>query len=136
MEELAFDMNATRLKKRAETYENFSSSKQRFDQLRFFQAINGNLVLRGREGRPDKIFRLDLAWKRFCTWYSILKRWYLSGFQSQCEQLKLVVEEMGAKIQECIAQRVALNEVPQWFTPKKSEWLGHVVQHLKKGEFF
>lgn len=132
MAELEFDMDATRLKKRAEMYENFSSSKQRFDELRFFEVINGNLVLRGKEGRPDKIFRLDVAMKRFTTWYKILKRWWGTGYQAQCDELKMVVEEMGAKIQEAIAQRIALNEVPAWFTPKLSEWLSHVVQHLKK----
>lgn len=38
---------------------------QSFSAIGMLQAVNGNIVLRGREGGRDRLYRLDLAWERF-----------------------------------------------------------------------
>lgn len=100
-----FTSSDERLKKKAQTYENLSASKQRFDQIRRLEAINGEVVLRGKEGRRDKVYPLMMAIKRFAKWYQICMSWYAKGFTTQIDQLKLVLEQLGSKIIEAIVQR-------------------------------
>lgn len=136
MSDFTIDLNKmmaqTRLKKKATQYENFSSSKQTFDELRFIEAINGNLVLRGRNHRPDKIIPFNIAWKRFWTFYSMCCNWMNHGFKTQCEQLKQVLQEWGAKIQEAVSQRIAFGQKPDWFTPEASQKLSTAIKNLKE----
>lgn len=127
--------NDYRLKKKAETYQNLSASKQRFDEIRRLQAINGDVVLRGKEGRRDKIFPLHLAVKRFSNWYKICKSWSEKGFKGQIEELKLVLEELGSKIIEAIVQRQtgaqALTPLPPYVDTKFVLQLQAYVQEIK-----
>ena len=84
-----------------------SHTKFPFDQVRFLEARNGNLVLRGKNGRRDSIYLLPTACRRFSKWYQIFRRWERLGYKSQGEELKLVLENMGSVIQEAVAQRLA-----------------------------
>ena len=88
-----------------EVYQNLSASKQRFDQIRRLQAINGEVVLRGKQGRRDKVYPLALAIKRFSKWFVICRSWHEKGFTGQTQELKLVLQQLGAKIVEAIVQR-------------------------------
>lgn len=124
-----------RLKKQAPVYENLSASKQRFDEIRRLEAINGQVVLRGKEGRRDKIFPLALAIKRFSKWYVICKSWSEKGFKDQIDELKLVLEELGSKIVEAIVQRqtgtIAVTPLPKFVDTKFVLQLQSYIDQVK-----
>lgn len=101
------------VKKSQKMYQNLSASRQSFDQIRFFQVINGNIVLRGQNGRRDTIYPLAKACQRFSRWFQIFMLWETTGFHVQCDELKQVLEQLGAKIQQAVSQRLGgVGEAP------------------------
>ena len=124
-------MNEQRLKEKPQTYQSFGQSKQTFNQVGMFEAIDGYVILRGRRGRRDKIYPPEQAFKRLTSFYKIYLDWTKNGFDSQCQELRLVLQQFLAKFQESMAQRIATNEVPQWFTPVVSAYLVKMIQRLK-----
>lgn len=99
--------NDYRLKKEATQYQSMSHAKFTFDQVRRLQSINGNVVLRGKQGRRDTIYPLPTACKRFARWYPIWVRWEQKGFHVQSQQLKLVLQDLGVRIRQAVKQRLA-----------------------------
>jgi len=88
-------------------YADFGSSKQSFPNVRLFEAINGNLVLRGQNGERDHIYPLAKACKMFFRMFDTYSYWMLHGFATQCDEMKPVLYELGRKIQEAVAERLA-----------------------------
>lgn len=116
----------------APQYENFSSSKQRFDEVGMFVAEAGFVMLKGRNGRPDMIYPLEKAMKRIFSMARIYFEWMHNGFVSQCEQLREVLLEFACKFQQAMAQRIGLGmTVPKWFTPFVSDKLAKLINRLK-----
>lgn len=122
------------VKKEQKFSQNFSQSKQTFDQVRFLQAVNGNIVLRGRNGRRDQIYLLPRACMRFWRMYFIWKKWMQGGFTTQCDQLGQVLQNWGAAIQEAIIQRLSANgqlgPIPKWCDAKFMAKLSQAVLSL------
>lgn len=100
-------MDDKEVKKSTGLYQDFAHSKQTFPNVRFFEAINGNVVLRGKDGARDRIYPLPKACKRFWAMMDAYSFWKLNGFTTQCEELKLVLYELGRKIQQAVAQRLS-----------------------------
>ena len=119
------------VKKRQITmYDDFSTSRQSFDQIRMFEAINGNIVLRGRNGRRDTIYPLQKAAKRFSRWYAIFCQWEAKGFHRQTDELQQVLEQLGHKIQQAVSQRLGgSGEPPPAFVDAK--FMAHLNQAIK-----
>ena len=108
------------VKKESGLYESFAQSKQTFPKVRLLEAINGNLVLRGRKGQRDVLYPIAKACKMFFKMFEVYTYWRSNGFLSQCDELKLVVYELGRKIQEAIAARVGGQaEAPPAFVDAK-----------------
>ena len=124
-------LNEQRLKEKAPRFDSFGESKQTFNQVGMFQAIDGFVVLRGRRGRRDQIYPPEQAFKRLTSFYRIYLEWSKNGFFKQCQELRLVLEEFLRKFQQSMAQRIATGAVPPWFTPKISEGVTKMVQRLK-----
>ena len=123
------------VKKSVPVYDNLSSSKQTFDQVRYLEAINGDVVLRGKQGRRDQLYPLHRASRRFWRWYLIYTKWMKAGFDTQCDELKQVLEMLGAKIQEAIVQRMTgkglFGVVPKWADAKYMAQLNKAILSLK-----
>ena len=130
-EQFKIDMTEQRLKEKAPCFESFGDSKQTFNQVGMFQAIDGFVILRGRRGRRDQIYPPEQAFKRLTSFFKIYLDWTKNGFSNQCQELRLVLQEFLCKFQESMAQRIATNEVPQWFTPVVSAYLVKMIQRLK-----
>lgn len=132
--EVILPRNNTRLKKRAKQYQNFSSSHQSFDEIKFIEAVDGVVILRGKEGRPDHMYPLSLISQRFWRWFGIYKNWMKDGFTTQCDELGQVLEMIGARIQEAIVQRTKGNTlfpVPDWVSPKYLTELSKALLQLQ-----
>lgn len=121
------------VKKSQNMYDSFGQSRQTFPKIGMLEAINGNIVLRGRRGRRDQIYPLLLAAQRFSKWFSIWRRWQKNGFHTQNQELKLVLIEFGAKIQQAIAQRLGghAEPPPEQIGPKFMADLAEALKVLK-----
>lgn len=125
-------MNEQRLKEKAPVFDSFGESKQTFNEVGMFQAIDGFVVLRGRRGRRDQIYPPEQAFKRLTNFFKIYLDWSRNGFDKQCQQLRLVLQQFLAKFQQSMVQRMSTGEVPKWFTPKISAGLVKMIKRLKE----
>ena len=119
------------VKKSTKMYSDFAHSKQTFDQVRLFEVFNGDVILRGQRGQRDHVYPLAKACKRFWRMYDMYRWWMLHGFKTQCEELKLILADLGHKIQEAIAQRQAglSTEPPPAFC--NAHYMGMLAEALK-----
>lgn len=126
------------VKKSADKYEDFAHSKQTFPNVRFLEAFNGDVILRGRDGQRDRAYPLHKAAQRFWRMYDMMNYWAKQGFQSQTQEGIQVLENLGAKIQQAIVQRAtghATEGIPKWADAKFMERLAKAVLSCKKPHF-
>lgn len=96
--------------RKATVYKDPTKAHQSFDGIKLIQQINGNLVLRGRNGQRDMIYRLDRAYKMFykmAVFYARLRN--ISPYI--VSQMKDVLKDFGAKIIQAYNYRKAHNLV-------------------------
>lgn len=94
--------------KAAKRYTDPTKAHQSFDGIKLIQQINGNLVLRGRNGQRDMIYRMDRAYKMFyrmAMFYAKLKQ--VSPYI--VSQMKDVLIDFGSKIIQAYNYRKAHN---------------------------
>ena len=126
------------VKKSADKYEDFAHSKQTFPNVRFLEAFNGDVILRGRNGQRDMVYPQHKAAQRFWRMYDMMNYWAQQGFTTQTEEGIQVLENLGAKIQEAIAQRMtghATDGVPAWADAKYMAKLSQAVLSCKRPHF-
>lgn len=96
--------------KKAKIYTDPTKANQSFDGIKLIQQINGNLVLRGRNGQRDMIYRLDRAYKMFyrmAMFYAKLRK--VSPYI--VDQMKQVLKDFGAKIIQAYNYRKSHNMI-------------------------
>lgn len=81
---------------------------QNFGKIGFLEAVNGELVLRGREGERDHLYPLNRAIKRYdetCKMVTAMLRAGIKGWDTLMD----IAYDFEAKILEAVRQRRSLN---------------------------
>lgn len=95
--------------KKADVYEGLHNSVQSFDGIGLLEAVNGNIVLRGRNGQRDVIFPLEKAVEKYYHTVDVVHKYALYGVRGW-DTLKDIADDFKAKIKEACAQRRKLQE--------------------------
>lgn len=86
---------------------------QSFNKIGLFEAINGNIVLRGRHGERDHIYPLEKAIKQYHDTLYAAHKLMQNGFPNW-EELVELNREFKFRILEALEQRRSLNiETPK-----------------------
>ena len=94
---------------KASKYDSLGNAKQSFNGIKFIQALNGQVVIRGRQGQRDMLYPLHRAVKMFFRmglFYQKLKK----NAPAIVYQFKAVLKDFGAKILQAVKQRAAMNQ--------------------------
>lgn len=94
---------------KARKFSSLDKSKQTFDGIRLVEAVNGNLVLRGRNGMRDMIYPLDKAWPMFFRMCEFYKKLYTLG-TNVADEMRDVLYNFGRSMQQAIDQRKKFEE--------------------------
>lgn len=93
-------------KPKADQYEGLQNSTQTFGGIGLLEAVNGNVVLRGRHGERDHIFTIDKAIEKYYDTVQTVNYYALHGIRGW-DTLKDINDCLKAKILEAIQQRKA-----------------------------
>jgi len=100
-------------KKGADVYDGFADSRQSFAGIGVVEACNGDIILRGRNGQRDKLFRLSDAVDRYNSIMEFDRKLCLNGIAGWVE-LAEILDDFKHKICEAVAYRKKMNmEVPK-----------------------
>lgn len=94
-------------KKEAKKTDSYEHS-QNFNKIGFLEAVNGDLVLRGRDGERDHLYPLDKAIRRYdetCNMITAMLRSGLRGWDTLMD----IAYDFEAKILEAVRQRRSMN---------------------------
>ena len=87
-----------------DVYQGLHNSVQTFDKIGLFQAIDGNIVLRGRNGQRDKIFRLEDAVEKYNDTVALAQRYARYGVRGW-DTLMDIAKDFKAYLKEAVKQR-------------------------------
>jgi len=94
--------------KKKDTYHGLHESTQTFGKIGLVEAVNGNVVLRGREGERDHLYPIGKALKRYhetVKMYTSMARHGIRGWDTMVD----IANELKAAICEAVGQRKSLN---------------------------
>jgi len=94
-------------RKPADMYPNLLDSTQTFDAVGLLEAVQGDVVLRGRHGERDHLYPLPraIAWSRNADDIALrMCRFGIKGWDT----MKDIADDLRAKVLEAIRQRRAL----------------------------
>lgn len=97
----------------ADVYEGLHGSTQTFPGIGIMEAVNGNVVLRGRNGMRDHIFKLQDAVTKYEHALQMVHSYARYGVRGW-DTLKDLADDLLARIKEAADQRIKLHEeIPQ-----------------------
>lgn len=97
----------------SDTRANQRPSSQAFDGIGLLEAVNGNVVLRGRHGERDHLYPLDKAIRRFNETERMIAAMARTGMRGW-DTLMDINKDMRGKILDAVKQRRSLNmDIPQ-----------------------
>lgn len=89
------------------------SSSQTFGGIGLLEAVDGNIVLRGRHGERDHLYPLDKAIRRFHETERMISAMARTGMRGW-DTLMDINKDMKGKILDAVKQRRSLNmDIPQ-----------------------
>ena len=91
----------------ADVYAGLSNAHMTFDGIRYLEALNGNVILRGRNGIRDRIFTLEKATQKYLEWMNMTYAYARQGI-SGWDQMMDIGKDFKARICEAVAQRKKL----------------------------
>lgn len=94
--------------KKADTYQGLHNSVQTFDAIGILHAVDGNIVLRGRNGQRDKIFRLEDAVEKYNDTMALVQRYARYGVRGW-DTLKDIADDFKVRIKEAAEQRIKMH---------------------------
>lgn len=96
-----------------DVYKGLHDSVQSFNGIKLLEAINGNIVLRGRNGQRDVIFPLEKAVEKYNDTMMTVSHYARYGVRGW-DTLKDIADDFKARICEAVKQRRSMRlEVPQ-----------------------
>lgn len=95
-------------KPKRDVYMGLHNSVQSFDAIGILQAVDGNIVLRGRNGQRDKIFRLEDAVEKYNDTMALVRRYALYGVRGW-DELAEIAEDFKVRIKEAAEQRIKMH---------------------------
>ena len=88
----------------ATMYDGLADAHMSFNGIGCLEAINGDVVLRGRNGQRDVLFPLERAVERYFEWMDLTAAYARNGIKGWDEMMDLA-KDFRAKICEAVAQR-------------------------------
>jgi hypothetical protein len=96
----------------ADVYEDMHSSVQSFNGIGLLEAVNGNIVLRGRNGQRDVIFTLERAVEKYHDTVATVHQYARYGIRGW-DTLKDIADDFKVRICEAVEQRRKMQlEIP------------------------
>ena len=89
----------------ADVYAGLTNAHMSFDGIKCLEAVNGNIVIRGRNGMRDHIVPLEKAITRYFNWMDLVTNYCklaVSGWETAFD----IAVDFKAKICEAIEQRM------------------------------
>ena len=97
----------------ADKYNGLHESVQSFNGIGLLEAINGNIVLRGRNGQRDVIFPLEKAVEKYKDTMLTVNQYARYGVRGW-DTLLDIANDFKVRICEAVKQRRSMNmEVPE-----------------------
>lgn len=93
----------------ADVYAGLTNAHMSFDGIKCLEAVNGNIVIRGRNGMRDHIVPLEKAITRYFNWMDLVTNYCklaVSGWETAFD----IAVDFKAKICEAIEQRMQEGE--------------------------
>ena len=94
-------------KPKADVYNSLQDSVQSFNSIGLLQAVNGNIVLRGRNGQRDKIFKLEHAVEKYHDTMATVRHYMLHGIRGW-DTLADIAADFKERLKEAVKQRYKL----------------------------
>ena len=91
-------------KPKADVYNSLQDSVQSFNSIGLLQAVNGNIVLRGRHGQRDVIFKLENAVEKYHDTMATVKKYMLHGIRGW-DTLADIATDFKERLKEAVKQR-------------------------------
>ena len=93
----------------ADIYAGLTNAHMSFDGIKCLEAVNGNIVIRGRNGMRDHIIKLEKALERYFNWMDLVTNYCKLGVQGWQTAFDIAVD-FKAKICEAVEQRMQAQE--------------------------
>ena len=90
--------------KGADVYAGLTNATMTFDGIKCLEALNGNIVLRGRNGQRDVIFTLEKATAKYLAWMDMVYQYAKLGIKGW-DTMMDIGTDFKARICEAVAQR-------------------------------
>lgn len=88
----------------ADVYDSMQDVHLSFDQFRYMEAVNGDIVLRGRNGGRDHLFPLEKAAAKYVNWMDLVYSYFRNGINGWDTAFE-IGKEFRARICEAVEQR-------------------------------
>jgi len=90
--------------KGADVYAGLTNATMSFDGIKYLEALNGNIVLRGRNGQRDVIFTLEKATAKYLSWMDMVYQYAKLGVKGW-DTMMDIGKDFKARICEAVYQR-------------------------------